>query len=192
MSCRTSPSGLSTRSVTWTDPKAAPNPARRGRTVTQATEDGDKAGTDGHTGNGGRRQGGGRTGSGCPPGHRFTRSPRHRSALRTGVGGNTFKQMWCPAGHRFTVPNGPADDGCPQDEARMVQQATGDYVFCPLPHYRTKTGTVVIIFAVIIQTKSQNLLRYEKTYTKATLSGIKKLLFHYHRPRKRLSEECRP
>ena len=34
---------------------------------------------------------------GCPAGHRFIRSPRHRSAKRAGVGGKkTFKQMWCP------------------------------------------------------------------------------------------------
>jgi len=65
------PSGLSTRSVTRTEPQALTSPKRR-------TLEGSAV-------------------SGCPAGHRFTRSPRHRSAKRVGVGGKkTFMPMWCP------------------------------------------------------------------------------------------------
>ena len=49
----------------------------------------------------------GLAGSGCPSGHRFNSSPRHRSAKRVGVGGKSHSsKLSCPQGHGFTDPDG--------------------------------------------------------------------------------------
>ena len=81
----TSPSGFSTHCVTRTDPQVCGCPQGAFRRVTI-----DVWGLI-------CRGSGWPAVGGCPAGHWFIRSPRHRSAKRAGVRGKkTFKQMWCP------------------------------------------------------------------------------------------------
>ena len=164
--------------------------------VTQATEDGGKAG-DGRAHRqrrtAARRGTDGQRAAGVRQDTDLLVAPDTEAQRAQVSGGKTFIQIWCPA-EDTDLPLRMAQQAAGARKTRpgWSSKQRGTMFFALSPHYRTKTGTVVIIFAVIIQTKSQNLLHYEKTYTKATLSGIKKLLFHYHRPRKKLSEECRP
>jgi len=50
---------------------------------------------------------GGAADGGGPAGHRFIRSPRHRSVLRAGAGGKDIQTIVVSGrGHRFTAPDG--------------------------------------------------------------------------------------
>ena len=126
------PSGLNTRYVTGTDTQCNDEPykadsegaveggsrtAMRSADIRQVPEGLLTEGPDSYAIGKHPTRFGGTTVSGCPAGHRFNSSPRHRSAMRVGVGEKDIhSNMVSGRGHRFTTPDGPADHGYPQDD----------------------------------------------------------------------------